>query len=121
MNELFFFFLAAGFMATHELDAMKCKEWEIFPGLSLLESSTGQTVFVILHIPLFALLFWGAGLTAADPMSSFRFGFNVFCIAHLVAHLAFLKHPRNQFRGPLSWSLIGGAALSAGIDLWVAS
>lgn len=121
MNELFFFLLATGFMASHELDAVRCKEWEIFPGLALLESATGRVVFIGLHVPLFALLFWGIALTGSDPTSSFRFGFNLFCLVHLVAHLAFLAHRKNMFRGVLSWFLIGGAAVAASIDLWLAS
>jgi len=37
MNALFY--LALSFMIIHEMDAVRCREWRIFPGLSRLNES----------------------------------------------------------------------------------
>ncbi len=47
-----FFYLAATFMLLHEMDAVRCREWRIFPGLSLLGEETGFRVFMLAHLPL---------------------------------------------------------------------
>ncbi|WP_410528128.1 DUF6713 family protein [Sphingobacterium sp. IITKGP-BTPF85] len=41
----------------HEMDAVRCKEWRIFPGLALLKESWGYAVFMLAHIPLFYSLY----------------------------------------------------------------
>jgi hypothetical protein len=62
-----FFYLAASFMLLHEMDAVRCREWQIFPGLSLLEEEVGFQVFMLAHLPLYGLFFWavmGQGTTS---------------------------------------------------------
>jgi len=110
-----YFLLGLSFILTHELDAMTAKEWRIFPGLSLLDDERGRQWFVALHIPLFAVLLWG--LTGAHQ-KSWIWGFDIFTIVHLVAHILMHKHSENGFRRPLSWFIIVGAAVMGGVDLW---
>ena len=40
-----FFFVALAFILTHEMDAIKCREWRIFPLTSRLDDSRGYLVF----------------------------------------------------------------------------
>lgn len=47
-----FFLLGVAMIFLHEMDAIRCREWRIFPGLSLLEDRYGFVVFVLAHIPL---------------------------------------------------------------------
>ena len=112
-----FFFAGLAFIAMHEMDAIRCKEWRIFPGLSLLNDRLGFQIFMWAHVPLFAFLFWG--LLGKEDNNSLIFGLNVFFIIHLLLHILFLKHPKNEFKDWLSWSIIIGAALFGFLDLIV--
>lgn len=111
----FCFYLALSLLFIHEMDAVRCKEWRIFPLLSLLNDKVGFQVFMLAHIPLFSLLLWG--LIGSQDNSSWIHGLNIFFILHLFAHLLFLKHPKNEFKDWMSWLWIIGAALFGGIDL----
>ncbi len=53
-----YFYLAVTFLLLHEMDAVRCREWRIFPGLSLLKDNTGYGVFMLAHVPLYLLLVW---------------------------------------------------------------
>jgi hypothetical protein len=109
-----FFLLGLSLLLVHELDAVRCHEWRIFPGLSALSDQWGLRLFVLLHVPLmYALL----GAVAAGPGVTFIAALDLFFIVHLGLHLYFLRHPRNEFRDRLSWTLILGAAICGGIDL----
>lgn len=109
-------FLLAGLslILTHELDAVRCAEWRIFPGLALLDDSTGYVLFTALHVPLFMALLWAlfGGLGAG-----FAAGFSAFLVVHAGLHLLFLRHPQNRFTSPLSWALIGGAGVCGALYL----
>ncbi len=41
-----FFYLAISFILMHEMDAIRCKEWRIFPLLSMLNDDLGFKVFM---------------------------------------------------------------------------
>ena len=112
--------LGLALLLTHELDAMRCHEWRIFPGLSRLTDDTGRDVFIAVHVPLFALILWGLFGTGAGGWNDAVVPwFDAFLVGHLVAHLALTRHPRNEFRSVLSWVLIGGAAVAGAADLLV--
>lgn len=113
--EHLFFYIALAFLLTHEMDAIRCHEWRIFPGLSRLNDDTGLVVFTLLHVPLFALLLWG--LLGQENNEGLIRGLNVFSIVHVVLHLIFLKHPKNEFTSAFSWMLIAGAGLSGLLSL----
>lgn len=113
----FFFFVGLALISMHEMDAIRCREWRIFPGLSLLDDRTGFLVFMIAHVPLFSAVFWFT--VHGTAQRSFSVGFDIFLLVHLVAHLLFLKHKRNEFRDWLSWSIIIGAGICGFVDLFV--
>ena len=46
------------FKELHEMDAIRCREWRIFPGLSLLSDKIGHVLFVFAHLPLFYFIYW---------------------------------------------------------------
>jgi hypothetical protein len=112
--EKIWFFLGLSFILLHEMDAIRCHEWRIFPGLSLLSDRWGKILFIYLHLPLFLWMFF----EISELDTGFRNGFNWFLIIHLILHLLFLMHRKNEFKDWISWSLIAGAALFAGIDLY---
>ena len=109
-----FFLLGLSLLFVHELDAVRCHEWRIFPGLSALSDEWGLRLFVLLHIPL---LYGLLEAVAAGPGPKLVAVLDLFYILHLGLHLLFLRHPRNEFRDRLSWTLIVGAAICGGIDL----
>ena len=97
------------------MDSVRCKEWRIFPIVSLLDDRTGFHVFMFAHIPLFGIILW-ALIGQENPIHWIQ-GLNYFCLLHLIAHLLLLRHPKNEFKDWLSWLWIIGAAIFGGIDL----
>lgn len=116
MSEHFFFFVGLAFILTHEMDAIRAREWAIFPGLSRLEDKTGFIVFMLLHVPLYVLLLVNV-VSTAGLNSAVIHGLDVFFIVHVFLHILYLKHPKNEFKSALSWVLIVGAGLGGLLDL----
>jgi hypothetical protein len=103
-------------MLVHEMDAVRCREWAIFPLLARLDEKTGYVVFTAVHVPLYLLLFWG--LYGENGFNrSVIMGLNVFFIIHVLLHLLFLRHPRNPFTSLFSWAIILGAGIGGLLDL----
>ena len=108
------FYLGLSFIIMHEMDAIRCKEWQIFPLTFFLNDKWGYITFMFAHIPLFVGVFYAVN---QPNNASFIFWFNWFLIAHLLAHLIFLLRPKNEFKDWISWIIIIGAALFGGLDL----
>jgi hypothetical protein len=64
---------------------------------------------------LFFFIYWQ--LTHSENTEAFRKGFDIFMIVHLLLHLLFLKHKKNEFKDWISWSIIIGAGVCGLIDL----
>ncbi len=114
MNNHFFFYLALTFIFLHEMDAIRCKEWRIFPGLSLMNDFWGHLIFMLAHIPLFYLLFWQLTQPSKE---SFIKGLDIFFIVHVGLHLLFLMHKKNEFKDWVSWTIISAAGVFGLLDL----
>jgi uncharacterized membrane protein YhhN len=110
-----FFIAGLSLILIHEMDAIRCKEWRIFPRLSKLKDKTGFLIFLLAHIPLYLRLLWY--LTNSSDIETFRTIFDSFLIAHLGLHLLFLKHKNNEFKGWISWTIIAGAGFCGLLDL----
>ncbi|MFN3840736.1 MAG: DUF6713 family protein [Cyclobacteriaceae bacterium] len=117
MNSEIFFYLGLSAMLIHEMDAVRCKEWRIFPGLSLLNDNWGFRLFMIAHVPLFCLLFWG--LMAEGNPAQLKFGLDIFFIVHVGLHVLFLKHKKNEFKDLASWTIILSAGLFGLLDILI--
>ena len=109
----FIFYLGVALVLMHEMDAVRCKEWRIFPGLSLLEDKAGMVTFIFLHIPLFYWVIYEISV----GKQSFIVGFNIFLVVHLFLHILFLWHIRNEFKDWISWTIIAGAGICGAIGL----
>lgn len=118
MDTDFFFYTALTFILTHEMDAIRCHEWRIFPLLSRLPDDTGYVVFTLAHVPLYLLLF-GALFRGGGLNEGVAIGLDIFFIVHAGLHLLFRRHPRNEFTSLLSWIIILGAAVMGLVDLLV--
>jgi len=111
-----FFYLALSLLLLHEMDAVRCREWRIFPGLSLLPERWGRPLFLLVHVPLYCWLL--AALTNEASRAAFMHGMSLFCLVHAGLHLLFLLHPKNEFLDQQSWGIIAGAALAGALELW---
>ncbi len=109
------FYLALSLLILHEMDAIRCHEWRMFPLTFWMKESIGFTVFMLAHIPLFLWIFW---MLQGPQREAMIWGMDIFCIIHLGLHLLFLTHPKNEFKDALSWGIIGGCALFGGLDLF---
>ena len=109
MDNHIFFYLALSFIMIHEMDAIRCKEWRIFPGLSLLDDNWGFRIFTWAHIPLFFYIF--EGLYGHGNNEGLIFGLDIFFMVHVGLHLLFLKHRKNECKDWISWTIISGLGL----------
>lgn len=118
MPPYLFFYIGLAFIIMHEMDAVRCKEWRIFPGLYLLNDILGYKIFMLVHVPLFFFLFYF--LNRNELNKELIYGLDIFFIIHFALHLLFLRHRKNEFKDWISWSIISCAALSGLVDLLLA-
>jgi len=116
-ESMIYFYAGLSFLAVHELDAMQRSEWRILPILSSLNDEVAGRLFLLLHTPLFVWIFAHLSQPHTEGFGSFRVGFDVFMLIHALLHVLLRKHPENEFRGWMSWVIIGGAAAFGLIDL----
>jgi hypothetical protein len=115
MTVTLLFYIALVFFIAHEMDAVRCIEWRIFPGLSLLSDKLGFAIFLLAHIPLFGLLTFY--LLNSNNIDSLIYYLEIFFIVHLILHLLYLLHPKNEFKDWISWTLIITPAVMGFTDL----
>lgn len=114
-NTLFYLGLATLF--THELDAVANHEWRIMPILRSLPEEIAVTAFVMLHVPIFAVLL-ALVFSINDRVRRLsRIGVGVFLLAHAGLHLLFAGDANYEFSSSLSSILIFGGALVGGLYL----
>lgn len=93
-------------------------EWRVLPLASLLDPEVGRIVFVVLHVPLFALVLGGLTSRLPEHAAQLHFWVSSFLVVHAGLHLAFARHPANEFEGVLSNTLTFGAAVFGAVHLW---
>lgn len=111
------FYLGVGLLFTHELDAMANYEWRVLPLTSWLPDQIGQVVFVLIHIPLFAVLVALISSENKVVRARSRFWICVFLVVHGVLHMAFMGHEHYEFSSLLSNVLIFGGAFCGALYL----
>jgi len=88
---------------VHEMDAIFYQEWTMFLVLKDLNPEKAYKAFLLLHIPLYALILW----LLLSPLSTLgAFIVDVFLIAHFFIHLLFRTHPNNQLKNIHSLCII---------------
>lgn len=103
------FFVGFAFLLCHELDAVAQSEWRLFPILGDMRDPAAYRWFVGLHVPLFALLMWGAGSLSLRVRSWTQLGIDAFMVFHAGIHTALRSHARYSFDSTLSEVCIYGA------------
>ncbi len=118
MIDHFFFSLGFTLLLVHEMDAIRLREWKIFPLLRDLRDEAGYVAFTALHVPIYVVLF--VGLFGRDGVSNtLMAGMDAFFVIHVILHLVFRNHPENRFGSAFSWALILGAGACGVLDLVV--
>ncbi|MGI9405612.1 MAG: DUF6713 family protein, partial [Hyphomicrobiaceae bacterium] len=107
----FLYLLAVSFMFTHEMDAIRRHEWRVFPLADRLPDETGFLVFVLLHVPGFALVMWLSIPLDANVATPFQIAFSIFCIVHVGLHKLLERRLAFEFNNPLSQLLIWGSGV----------
>ncbi len=115
MSNHLFFLLGFCLLLAHEMDAIRVKEWKIFPIFNRMKDESGYIAFTALHVPAYALLL--LGLVGGGASRGLIIGLDVFFIVHVILHLVFYSHPENRFRSPFSYVLIFGAGVFGALDL----
>lgn len=99
------FALNLALLFTHEMDAIRQKEWRMFAVLKDLPEQQAYTVFLALHIPLYAAVLY---LLLSPAMPLGMLVVDVFLLAHTAIHFGFRNHRANGFGNTLSLLLIYG-------------
>ena len=108
-------YLGVGALFSHELDAMTNHEWRVLPLIRLLPDELGRDVFVLAHIPLFAVVVALFASTDAQLRRRANIGVAGFLVLHGVLHSFYVDHPAYEFSSSLSNFLIFGGAICGGL------
>jgi hypothetical protein len=104
------FYLGLGFLFTHEMNAMTNGEWRVMPLLNEFSDKTGELIFLLAHVPVFAIVI--AFIASMDARTRLL-ARNITCgflVAHGALHYLFSSHPAYEFSAFVSELLIYGAA-----------
>lgn len=111
------FCLGIGFLFTHEMDAMLSIEWRVLPLTSRLSDETGQRVFLLAHIPLYALLAALIGSTSETIRNRTQVFISAFLVIHGILHVAFMSQEQYKFDSIESGSLILAGTICGAVYL----
>ncbi|MEM7735942.1 MAG: DUF6713 family protein [Deinococcota bacterium] len=107
------FYLAFAGLITHELDAIHKHEWRILFVLRTMPDDRARASFVLLHVPLLAVLMIITAYPAPNMQLWARAALSLFMVIHAGLHTRLAKTPKYEFHTPLSRGLIYGTAAAA--------
>jgi hypothetical protein len=107
------FSLAFSGLLAHELDAMDKHEWRLLFVLRSMPDVPAQRAFVLLHVPLIALLLWLITHPNRYVQTQVIRLLNVFMVIHAGLHWRLSHHPKYEFHAWYSRLLIDGTAAIA--------
>ena len=113
------FYLGLGLLFTHELDAMPNHEWRVLPVTAWLSDGAGQFVFLVAHVPIFALTIAFVASLNPSIRSVSRLVAAVFLVVHAILHQLFSASADYEFDSTLSSVLIFGAGLCGVVYLFL--
>jgi len=105
------FNLGLATLFTHELDAVTQSEWHLLYILNALPEQIAATTFVVIHVPLLAIIFYLVFNKEYSVREWSRIVFSGFLLIHSGLHKALENHPLYTFNSPMSQGLIFGAGL----------
>ena len=114
------FYLGFATLITHELDAMTQSEWKLLFILKNLPEQIAPSAFVILHVPLIAVLLWLTNNESKVVKNWSRIALAGFLVIHSGLHKLLENHSDYTFNSWLSLGLIyGGGLLGLLYLIWV--
>jgi hypothetical protein len=105
------FYVGLGMLFTHELDAMPNHEWRGLPLLGAAPDELGMQVFLLAHVPLFALAIAFVASLNHRVRDWTRIVLSAFLFVHGVLHVLGRNRPTYEFTSWTSSILIHGAAI----------
>ena len=108
------FAIELALLFTHEMDAVRRQEWQMFIILKDMADEKAFRIFMLLHIPLYAVIL---SLLLSDRMIIAMYITDIFLILHMLIHFAFTGHKANQMNGGVSKAIIYSAGLLALVHL----
>ncbi|MEL6552628.1 MAG: DUF6713 family protein [Cyanobacteria bacterium J06621_11] len=105
------FYLGFASLITHEMDAITHAEWRLLYVFRKLPENVASTLFVAVHVPLFALLMWLTHHESSLLQQSAQNAIMLFLIIHSFLHKRLEHHEQYTFHTLLSKSLIYGSGL----------
>jgi hypothetical protein len=114
------FYLGFALLVCHELDAVAQAEWRLLPVLKNMGDEQAYRAFVVLHVPLFAILMWLTASRSRRIRLTTQLVIDVFMLAHAGLHLLFVNNDQYHFHSALSETLIFGAGAVGFIHLSLA-
>ena len=111
------FFTVLAFLFTHEMDAVRRYEWRLLPILRNMQEKPAADLFVVLHIPLFALFLWLGTHPTMAVRTGFQVGVDLFAMLHIWLHYLFRHHAEYRFEEPLSIFYIWGSGIVGAVHL----
>lgn len=105
------FYLGLGLLFAHELDAVPNHEWRVLPVFRSLPDDIAMPVFILAHVPLFAILI--AMISSDNPRirDNSRIAVSAFLLIHAVLHAIFIGQPEYEFSSVVSNVLIFGGGI----------
>ncbi len=109
MKELIFilFLLNFIFFMLHEIDGAYWKEWKFFGRFgSSLTDHAGLTLYLLFHIPIFIILFYGILSLNGPAGMIISILFSGFMIFHFIIHSYARMHGSREFEFPVSFIIL---------------
>jgi len=104
--------LGVALLIAHELDAVARHEWRLLPGFASFEDDVARDLFVLLHIPLLAIIFWAMTHHDAGLKSAGRAVIAALLVIHGGLHFLLSGHALYEFQGIVAHLTIYGATLA---------
>jgi hypothetical protein len=119
-TENLLFLLGLALLFSHELDAVRQREWRLLFILRHMPEQTAAPAFIAIHVPFFLVL-----LVATEASSAWGFwsraAICAFLVIHAGLHWALRHRTECNFNSGWSRALIYGAAVIGVLQILVAS
>jgi hypothetical protein len=103
--------------SLHEIDAVRTKEWKMLPVLKNMADGTALKVFVLVHIPLYAVILYILALGSTSAVEIMYHAVAILLIFHTIIHFVMREHPKNGFTSALSNIVIYSIGILAVVHL----
>lgn len=100
------FCLNISLLLVHEMDAIRCKEWNMFIFLKSMKENHAYLIFAIAHIPLYFALIYLLIFGSSNTLGILETVINIFLVFHWIIHIAFRNKQQNNFKGLFSRAVI---------------